>query len=95
MFYIQSQILFHKSVYIKLFRRESVTCSFSPCLQYLGTGSEDRSARVYDIVAGKELVRYPTHRDVVSSVDFNPIVPQIATASFDGTIKFYSAAENI
>lgn len=40
--------------------------------------------------AGKELIRLAgQHKDVVTGVGFNPLFPQLATASFDGTVKFY------
>ena len=45
--------------------------------------------RVYDVRAGKEIARLSGHRDVVSSVAFNPIFPQLASASYDGTVRFY------
>jgi WD40 repeat protein len=70
-------------------RRELITIALSPCLRYLATGSEDRSARIVDVRGGKELVKIQGHRDVVSGVAFNPLFPQLATCSFDGTVKFY------
>ena len=40
--------------------------------------------------SGKELARLQGyHRDVVCGVAFNPLFPQVATASFDGRVKFY------
>ena len=74
-------------------RREQISCSFSPCLKFLAVGSEDRCARIYDVVAGKEIEKLPPQRDVVSSVDFNPITPQLACGSFDGTVRFYSSLQ--
>ena len=70
-------------------RREAVECAISPCLQYLAVGSEDFKARVYDMVAGKELMKLPTSKDVVSSVAWNPLTPQLATSSFDGVVRFH------
>ena len=55
-------------------------------------GSEDRQARVYDLVAGKESAKLSMHKDVVSSVDFNPLTPQLVTSSFDGAVRFYSSS---
>ena len=31
------------------------------------------------------------HKDVVSGVAFNPIFPQLATCSYDGSVRFYVA----
>lgn len=70
-------------------RREAVQVNFSPCMRYFATGSEDRSARIYDITAGKEVQRLVGHKDVVSAVVFNPLFAQVATGSYDGTVKFY------
>jgi WD40 repeat protein len=85
-------------------RRESVECALSPCLKYLAVGSEDRAARIVDLRTCRELARIPVpavsvsghsphhaciHRDMVSGVAFNPLFPQLATCSFDGTIKFF------
>lgn len=63
--------------------------AFSPCLRYLSTGSEDKSARIIDIRTGKELVKLLGHKDVVTSVAFNPLTAQLATCSYDGQVKFY------
>jgi WD40 repeat protein len=70
-------------------RRERVGVALSPCLRFLATGSEDKSARIVDLVSGSELVKLTGFRDVVSSVAFNPLHPQLAAASFEGGIKFY------
>lgn len=60
-------------------------------MRYVATGSEDRTARVFDIVSGRELYRLGgVHRDVVSSVAFHPIHPQLVTASYDGSLKFFT-----
>ncbi len=71
-------------------RREKVECCFSPCMRYLTTGSEDKSARIYDIRMCREVFKLMGHhRDVVSSVAFHPIYPQLATSSYDGYIKCF------
>ena len=58
-------------------------------MKYIATGSEDRTTRIIDVRGGKEISRLQGHRDVVSGVAFNPLFPQLATCSFDGTIRFY------
>jgi WD40 repeat protein len=75
------------------FRREQISCAFSPCLKYIGVGSEDRQARIYDLVAGKEAVKLGLHKDVVTSVEFNPMISQLVTSSVDGSVRFYSGDE--
>jgi WD40 repeat protein len=72
-------------------RRESLFASLSPCMRYVACGSEDYAARIYDLrMSGRELVKLSGHhRDVVSAVAFNPLFAQVATASYDGTVKFF------
>lgn len=76
-------------------RREAVGCCFSPCLRYLATGSEDKSIRIVDIRGGfRELCKIGNvHRDVTSSVAYSPLFPQLASCSYDGTVKFFT--ENV
>ncbi|KAJ0396930.1 hypothetical protein ATCC90586_003252 [Pythium insidiosum] len=64
--------------------------AFSPCMRFVATGSEDRQTYVYDVRTGRCLTRLQGHTDVVTSVAFNPLHPQLATASYDGTVRFYS-----
>ena len=71
-------------------KREPITCDISPCLRYIATGSEDKATIIYDIRTGKVLSKLAgQHRDCVSCVAFNPLFPQLASASYDGTVKFY------
>lgn len=111
-------------------RREKVGVAFSPCMRFLGVGSEDGNAYMYDLRKGREVVHTtmragfdhveacdvdegeerveneqqcalawaqeeevkglpPPHTDVVSCVAFNPLKPELATASFDGGVRFH------
>eukprot|EP00761_Pharyngomonas_kirbyi_P009845 gb/GECH01009863.1/.p1 GENE.gb/GECH01009863.1/~~gb/GECH01009863.1/.p1 ORF type:complete len:874 (+),score=185.05 gb/GECH01009863.1/:1-2622(+) len=74
-------------------RVQKIGVAFSPCMRFIGCGSEDRCAYVYDINTGKVLHKYQGHSDVVSDVCFNPLHPQFATTSFDATVRFYSSKE--
>ena len=56
----------------------------------LGTGSEDKCAYIYDIRKGTLLQKLSGHQDVVSDVAFDPLKPRLATASFDGKVRFFS-----
>lgn len=63
--------------------------AFSPCMRYVATGSEDRMGYLYDIRTGRCLKKLAGHTDVVTSVAFSPLYPQLATSSYDGAIRFY------
>lgn len=71
-------------------RVHPIGMAFSPCMRYVATGSEDRQAYMYDIRTGRCLTKLAGHSDVVTAVAFNPLYPQLATASYDGTVRFYS-----
>ena len=86
----QPQTIFRYSDHIN--RREKIQCSFSPCMRYLATGSEDRTVRIIDIQSGGKQISKLSgyHRDVVSSVDYHPIYPQLISGSYDGTIRCFT-----
>ena len=71
-------------------RREEVGVSLSPCMKFLATGSEDRSARILDLRMMRQLAKLSGHRDVCSDVKFNPLFPQLVSCSYDGTIRFFA-----
>ncbi|KAG3251349.1 hypothetical protein PI124_g4020 [Phytophthora idaei] len=75
-------------------RVHTLGVTFSPCMRYVAMGSEDRAAYIYDIRTGRRLVKLKGHTDVVTSVAFSPLHPQLATASCDGTVRFYSSEES-
>ena len=75
-------------------RQHAVGLAFSPCMRYLATGSEDKSAYLYDVRQGAVVARLregrPPPLDVVSDVAFHPSRPQLVTTSHDGRARFYS-----
>jgi len=73
-------------------RSEAVQVAFSPCMQNLAVGSEDGAARLVDLRTCRELCKLSAHRDVCAAVAFNPLQPQLACASYDGDVRFYSDA---
>lgn len=75
-------------------RVHTLAVAFSPCMRFVATGSEDRCAYVYDIRTGRCLKRLSGHTDVVTGVAFNPLYPQLATAAYDGTVRFYCDSES-
>eukprot|EP00658_Telonema_sp_P-2_P011619 TRINITY_DN14437_c0_g1_i2.p1 TRINITY_DN14437_c0_g1~~TRINITY_DN14437_c0_g1_i2.p1 ORF type:complete len:379 (-),score=61.74 TRINITY_DN14437_c0_g1_i2:30-1166(-) len=71
-------------------RFHAIQCSFSPCLRYVGCGSEDQRAYLYDLGSGKVVERLRGHGDAVVDVQFNPVHPQLVTACLDGNLRFFS-----
>lgn len=61
----------------------------SPCQRYVISGSEDRSAYVWDVRTGKVLDRLRGFREAASDVTFNPAYPQVAVGSINGQIRFF------
>ncbi len=79
-------------------RREKIQCAFSPCMRYLATGSEDRTTRLIDLQSGgRQIAKLVSpnspQRDVVSSVAFHPIHPQLIAGSYDGTIRCFTCVD--
>lgn len=64
---------------------KSIGMSFSPCMRYIATGSENnvyylniiQSCYIYDIRTGKVLSQLLGASDTVSDVCFNPLKPQV------------------
>ena len=77
-------------------RVHAIGAALSPCLRYVGVGSEDRHAYLYDVRGGGVVgatdgaVRAV---DAVVDVAFSPVHPQLATASLDGRVRFFADRE--
>ena len=67
-------------------RSMQIGFEISNCYRYLVTGSECRSAYIYDIGSGKviEKTKNAWHGDAVTDVSFNPVYNEWATSSIDG-----------
>lgn len=72
-------------------RQQSIGVSQSPCGTFLAVGSENKLAYLYDVrkPGGTFLQRFQGHTDIVSHAVFHPRKPYIATASFDGRVRFF------
>jgi WD40 repeat protein len=55
----------------------------------VATGSEDRSAYLYDARSGG-LIERLRHSESVVDVAFSPLYPQLATCALDGSVRFYA-----
>ncbi|MBI5295032.1 MAG: hypothetical protein HY869_06120 [Chloroflexi bacterium] len=72
---------------ISLSLRNDVTAvAFSPDGQYLLSSSEDNTARVWELVTGREISRM-THDDTVTSIAFGPDGRQVISSSLDHTAR--------
>jgi WD40 repeat protein len=65
--------------------------AFSPDGKYVVSGSDDNTARIWEVSQGKE-INSLTHFDLVSSVLFSPDGKYIASASYDKTARVWDAS---
>jgi WD40 repeat protein/serine/threonine protein kinase len=66
--------------------------AFSPDGQRIVTGSEDHTAKVWDVASGRELLTLKGHNGRIWSVAFSPDGQRIVTGSGDNTAKVWDAA---
>jgi WD40 repeat protein len=65
--------------------------AFSRTGQYLVTGSEDKTASVWDVATGRPLGDPLLHKAPVMVVAFDPTSDRVATGSKDGMVKVWDA----
>ena len=66
--------------------------SWSPDGKWLATGSEDGTAKIWEVAAGRELVTLRGHTSGLRSVCWSPDGKRLATASEDGTGKVWEVS---
>jgi hypothetical protein len=66
--------------------------AFSPDGQWVVTGSEDNTARVWDARGKCRVVLRNRHTDAVTAVAFSPDGNRVATTSLDGTARVWDVA---
>ena len=64
----------------------------SPDGKRLVTGSNDRTARIWDLISGQLLVTLMGHGDGLVDVNFSPDGSLVATGSYDGVARLFDAA---
>jgi len=68
--------------------KDGISCmAFSPDNRLLLTGSEDKTARLWDISTGQLLRVFSGHHATITNVAFSPDGKYIVTASMDKTIR--------
>ena len=70
-------------------RSHPVGLAFSPCARYIGTGSEDRHAYLYDVRMGTYSHKIGGHTDVVTDISFHPFRAELMTACQDGKLRIH------
>src|SRR5208283_3938953 len=71
---------------------EVLSVAFSPDGRYVLTGSEDKTARLWDAATGQQIRTFEGHKDEVTSVAFSPDGQFVLTGSWDTTTHLWDAA---
>jgi eukaryotic-like serine/threonine-protein kinase len=77
---------------LKGLMRGVYSVAFSPDGKRVLTGSDDKTARLWEASSGRELERLEGHTDVVRNVAFSPDGKQVLTGSYDGTARLWEAS---
>jgi hypothetical protein len=60
---------------------------------YVATASGDGTVRVFDLRAGRQLVKFEGHKDVVRCVQFHPAEPLLVSCGADRSTRFWDLVQ--
>jgi len=69
-----------------------ISVVYSPDGKQIVTGSNDGTAKLWDVATGREIRTFSGHSTYVNSVAYSPDGKQIVTGSADGTAKLWDVA---
>jgi WD40 repeat protein len=70
-------------------RNSVTTLAFSPDGRWLASGSWDKTIKIWDVDAGREVQALAGHTHHIYSVAFDPRGRWLASGSEDGTIRMW------
>ena len=65
------------------------TCQFSPDTRLIGSGSDDRTVKLWDVTQKSLIKSFDDHENAVNCVRFHPDGTCIASGSSDKSIKIW------
>lgn len=65
------------------------TCEFSPCGNFVVSGGNDKTAKLWDLEKFKEIQTFSEHKGTLFKVKFHPDSFLFGSCSHDKTIKIY------